>query len=282
MDIVPVLHIQDGRPVQGGPGAWIPMDPPYPDGGDDLRGFVRHLYVRFGDVLLVDLGSGPNQEPDHTFIQRLAKQHVELWVDAFPESLEDIMDLLVSGAARLTVRMDTVDPKDLEEVLAIAEGEIWLGYSYSSDSELVGLLKKMKPHRFLDQGAKGVVLVALAPAGRASGADPSGLRHLRALDAPVWYAGGVASEDDLDELEEAGAAGVFVGQALLQDLDRWARIAKSRGKTEPEEEEAEEEVDEGAPSSVDVSMGGGRSFLPGVLPSRPRIETDPDEKKEGR
>lgn len=280
MEIVPIVHVRDGLPMQGRPGAWEPMPTPYPDHGDDPKGFLRHLYVRFGRVMIVDLGEGRSKDAHHNMVQRLARQHVPVWMDAGAETLEDIMDLFVAGADRVTVRMDEADLDDLEEVLDIAEGEIWLGYPFEDDNDLARLVRDAAPDRFLDQGAAGIVLIDLGAAGRRSGVDPSAVRHFDHRDEPVFYAGGVRDARDVDALEDVGADGVGVGTALLEDLDAWAKLArahKEADETGPGEEDEAARADEaGSSAHVEVSAPGRRSFLPGVVPSRGGIEYEVD------
>lgn len=260
MEIVPVLHVRDGQAMVGRPGAWEPMPTPYPDGGDDVVGLARHLSVRFGRVGIVDLGAGRTDDAHHNLYQKLAKQNVALWIDARPETLEDVLDLFVAGADRVTVRMDRMDADDLVEVLDMADGEVWLGYAFRNLDELHRQLRERDPFRFLDAGAEGIVLIDLERAGTTSGPDPRAVDAIPYKDVPVYVAGGIASPEHIDLLDELGAAGALVGTAALNDTDAWARRAKERRG------DADEPPATGPPSEAGFTVESPASPLPGVLP----------------
>ncbi len=279
MELLPLLHIRNGDLVEGTPDHWSPMAKPYPDGGSDVAGLARHLFVRFGAVAIVDLGTGRTEDPDHNLYQKLARQHVELWADAFPEKMEDVLDLFVSGAQRVTARVDRMDLDDLSEVLEMAEGEVWLGYPFRTLPELGALVDEVDALSFLDAGAAGVLLIDLGAAGRATGFDARALEKVPHDDGPVYASGGIATPDQVVRLEEAGAAGALVGTALLRDVAGFAALAKAL-KGEDEKEDGEAVLDPEAPRFAPTR--GGRSILPGVLPERGRPEMErPPREEEG-
>lgn len=270
MEIVPLLHIRDGEPVVGRPGQWEPAPKPYPDGGDDLFGLVRHLHVRFGSVYLVDFGTGRSSEPHLNLYQKLVKQNVRVWVDAFPQTLEDVMDLFISGADRVTVRLDRFDTADLDEVLLMADGEVWLGLPFRTLDELDRLITQTDPEGHLQAGAQGSVLIDLASAGTGRGADVD-LVQRAPPGGPVVVSGGARSPDDADRLEEAGAAGILVGRGIFDDLDGWAKRAQGqRPKDGPRTVGS---------TSASVRVDQPPGLLPGVLPSPPPRPRPEDEEQ---
>lgn len=260
MEVVPLLHIKNGQPLVGRHGDWRPADPPYPDGGTDLADLARHLSVRFGSVCLVDLGTGRSDEPHLNLYQKLIKQNVRVWVDAFPETLEDVMDLFVAGADQVTVRLDRFDADELDEVLAMAEGEVWLGLPFRTLDELDSMVRKLPLQDHLKAGASGTVLIDLTAAGTGRGGDP-GILARGPREGPVYLAGGIQRPADADPLAAAGVDGIFVGSGLFQDLASWAEKARETGD--------QKEPREVGTSSTSVRVDEKRGWLPGILPDRP-------------
>jgi hypothetical protein len=264
MEVVPLLKVRSATVMVGPPGDLRRMPKPYLDGGDDVKGLVRHLFSRFGSVAVVDYGGAFSIEPNLNLYQRVARGNVLLWFDAFPETMEDVMDLFVGGGDRVTVRVDIMDPQDLRDVLQIADGEIFLGYPYTDHAELKALLKEHPPASLLQQGARGIVLLDHAEHERGE-PDREAVTLVRDLQVPVFLAGGVRHVGQLDALKEAGYAGVLVGDALMQDPEPFLSYAKKegsiRGSKEPEDLSAKREGDPGAPPHA---LGGTAATVGGA------------------
>lgn len=265
MEVVPTLKVKAGGFATGPPQDLRAIPTPYLHGGDDPRGFVRHLFARFGRVAMVDYGGRLSIEPNHNLYQRVARGNVLLWLDAFPESLEDVMDLFVGAAERVTVRVDIMAGQELEDVLEIAEGEIWLGYPYADHHELDALLKRVPPGKLLDQGASGIVLIDhRREEGGGAGPDHEAIRRLGPVPASVFLQGGVRRPDQVPTLREAGYAGVFVGDPLLDDVDGFAAVTRKPGAakepTEPDDDTREREPT-GVPHGDVGTMGGAAVAL---------------------
>lgn len=261
MEVVPLLKVRSGTVVVGPPRDLKPMDKPYLHGGDDVKGLVRDLFTRFGSVAVVDYGGTFSIEPNLNLYQRVARGNVLLWFDAFPETLEDVMDLFVGGGDRVTVRVDIMDPKDLLDVLQIADGEIWLGYPYVDHEELKALLEEVPPGPLLNEGAKGIVLLDHGASQR-SAPDREAINRVRDLEVPVFLEGGVTDVGQLDSLKEAGYAGVLVGDALMKDPEPFLEYARKSGsmRKPPGKEEdlsAKREGDPGAPPEALTGVGAG-------------------------
>lgn len=279
MEVVPLLKVRSGSVMVGPPQDLRPMPKPYLHGGDDVKGLVRDLFGRFGSVAVVDYGGSFTIEPNLNLYQRVARGNVLLWFDAFPETLEDVMDLFVGGGDRVTVRVDIMDPGDLADVLQIADGEIWLGYPYEDHEELKSLLEAVPPAPLLRDGAKGLVLLDHG-GNRRKEPDREAIAKVRGLDVPVFLEGGVSDAGQLDSLKEAGYAGVLVGDALMNSPEpflEWAqRHGKIRKPSKPEDLSAKREGDPGAPpgalggTAATVSGGAG---LAGTMDTN---ETPPD------
>ena len=261
MDLVPLLHVRDTAVVTGPPDAWIPLARPWPGNAPDAIALARHLFARFASVGIVDLGEGRTLDVHHAILQKLARQHVALWVDGFPETVEDIMDLFVDGAERVIARVDRIDGPELLDVLDLADGEVWAAYAYKGAPALRALLAKAPPRGLLDAGAAGIVLIDLVRAGTKGGFDRAALTLTAGLDAPVYVTGGIASPAEVDELSAAGVAGAFVGTALLSAIEPFATWAEGHKQTAAAKEQPEAEA------HIDVPQRRGP--VPGLLPTRP-------------
>ncbi len=266
MDVVPLLKIQSGTVMAGPPDHLTPLEKPYLDGGNDVKGLVRNLFGRFGSVAVVDYGGSFSIEPNLNLYQRVARGNVLLWFDAFPETLEDVMDLFVGGGDRVTVRVDIMDAGDLADVLGIADGEIWLGYPYEDHAQLKSLLERIPPGPLVQEGAKGIVL--LDHGGQdGKGPDREAIAMLPKTSVPVFLAGGVNHVDQLDILEEAGYDGVLVSDALLRDPEPFLAYAKEHGQKTGKEKETPKDVTastrEGDPGAPIGGMGGTAATISG-------------------
>lgn len=264
MEVVPLLKVRSATVMVGPPQDLRPMPKPYLDGGRDVKGLVRHLFSRFGSVAVVDYGGAFSIEPNLNLYQRVARGNVLLWFDAFPETMEDVMDLFVGGGDRVTVRVDIMDPEDLADVLQIADGEIWLGYPYVDHHELKSLLEEIPPGPLVQKGAKGIVLMDHGSAGREE-PDKEAITLLRDQKAPVFLEGGITDAGQLDGLKEAGYRGVLVGDALMKDPEPFLTYARKEGSIrkpteDPKDLSASREGDPGAPPSA---LGGTAATITG-------------------
>ncbi|MCG6956035.1 MAG: 1-(5-phosphoribosyl)-5-[(5-phosphoribosylamino)methylideneamino] imidazole-4-carboxamide isomerase [Gemmatimonadetes bacterium] len=76
----------------------------------------------------------------------------------------------------------------------------------------------------------GILTTDVGREGRLSGVDrPHVADILRATRHPVWISGGVTTEDDLQWLEEAGAAGSVLGMAIYTGALDAERVARRWG-----------------------------------------------------
>lgn len=266
MDVVPLLKIQSGTVMAGPPGGLQPLEKPYLDGGDDVKGLVRNLFGRFGSVAVVDYGGSFSIEPNLNLYQRVARGNVLLWFDAFPETMEDVMDLFVGGGDRVTVRVDIMDPEDLADVLGMADGEIWLGYPYEDHAQLKALLERIPPGPLVQEGAKGIVLIDHRGPEK-EGPDREAITQLPEPSVPVFLSGGVTDAGQLDMLEEAGYEGVLVSDALLRDPEPFLAYAKEKGQKTGKDKESPEDVTassrEGEPGAPVGALGGTAATISG-------------------
>ncbi len=238
MRIIPVVTVKDGRPVTIAGRHATPWETPYPDGGDDLIGLLRHLYVRFGAVLIEDAGEGQTKSAHHPLYQKLAKQQVEVWVDGYAETLEDIMDHFVSGADTVIVRTHTIPQDDLDDALEVVDGNLLIGYGGHDENGLIKALHDHPPEALLHAGASGLYLVDAS--GKDDGFNPSWLRHAP-KDADVHVRTECSSPGMAQALLDEGAATVLLGRSLFADLEGFAALAKELRDAAADDEDDEDD-----------------------------------------
>lgn len=144
----------------------------------------------------------------------------------------------VAAPARIVVGTRAVDDPDwlaalsaryparVMPALDVRDGTVLRkGWTESTALPLAALLERLE-----GLPLAGILTTDVGREGRMGGVDRAALVDtLRASAHPVWIAGGVASEDDLAWLEEAGAAGVVLGMALYTGALDAERIARRWG-----------------------------------------------------
>lgn len=137
-------------------------------------------------------------------------------------SVADAWALLGAGASRVVVGTaafaeGALGPlvQALGDRLVVAidvrDGEVAVGGWVRS----AGLSVDQAVARCADAGVARIFCTAIERDGLLGGPDLRLLARVRRAGIPVLAAGGIASERDLDELEELGIEGAVVGRALL-------------------------------------------------------------------
>ena len=115
---------------------------------NDLRDLLDRLH---GSIIYVfDEDGIKKNHPNVSLYQRLT-DIAELWVDAGPRTVGDIVDDVFSGAKRLVIRPDLWNEIDLQSVVDLTENELMASY-HSSD------IQKGIPHDMVFSQAHGIVL----------------------------------------------------------------------------------------------------------------------------
>lgn len=116
-ETLPVVHLDKG------------VFPEYPSADPDDA--LTRLARRFGRVVLVDVKGVKANDADLEFLGHAARRR-PLWLDAGSRFADDAMDLLVAGAAAVTLRWNTLDRADeLAEAAEICDpGTLFLGLEY--------------------------------------------------------------------------------------------------------------------------------------------------------
>jgi uncharacterized protein related to proFAR isomerase len=145
----------------------------------------------------------------------LDTRRVAAWWDTGPRTLDDAMDVLVSGASKVTLRWGRMNGEDIEEAVAMAETPLYVGLEAKGGRFIAP--PRETPESLLGHAlhAAGVVVIDLDAAGSARGFHVPLLEAAKALRMPVYVAGGVASKAEAEALVAKGAAGALVATALL-------------------------------------------------------------------
>lgn len=93
----------------------------------DFNKKIKDTLDKYKDKILYlyDLDGINRNKPNLCLFQKLSKTH-ELWVDAGPRSIGDIVDTIVSGASKITIRLDLFELSDISSINEILENEIYL------------------------------------------------------------------------------------------------------------------------------------------------------------
>jgi phosphoribosylformimino-5-aminoimidazole carboxamide ribotide isomerase len=138
-------------------------------------------------------------------------------------SIADAEALLEAGAARVVVGTAAFAEGALRAFVAALGKRLVVAVDVRGDRVTVGgwlrstgLTPDEAASRCADAGVARILCTAVERDGLLGGPDLELLARVRALaGAPVLAAGGIASESDLDALEEIGVEGAVVGRALL-------------------------------------------------------------------
>lgn len=208
LEILPVIHARNGELV--GPDA-EPLE-------EDLRTVARRFSRNWDAVYLVDLDGLTHNRPDVGLVQGISDR-VHTWADAGPRSAEDSMDLLMAGAEQVTVRYHTADERDVvRETVRVSE-QVALGMEFHDQELAQNPAWPATPPELVDLADDlriPLVVVDHSRAGTASGIDRSVAWHARQHGPGAYFAGGIASQRDLNVLEDLGYQGALVSTALLE------------------------------------------------------------------
>lgn len=95
----------------------------------DTKGFRVKKWERFmedvSSVYLFDVGGMEGNKPSLELYQKV-EEYATIWVDAFPRRFEDVMDTVVAGAERVTIRKSFFND-DISKVFDAVEAEVYYG-----------------------------------------------------------------------------------------------------------------------------------------------------------
>jgi uncharacterized protein related to proFAR isomerase len=211
LEILPVIHARGGDLV--GPDA-EPLE-------EDLKEVARRFSRNWDAVYVVDLDGLKRNRPEVGLVQQLSDR-VHTWADAGARTPEDSMDLLMAGAEQVTVRYHTADEREVvRETVRISE-QVALGMEFRDQELVQNRAWPATPPELVELAEDlqiPLVVVDHSRAGTASGIDRSVAWHARHHEPGAYFAGGIASQRDLDVLEDLGYEGALVSTALLEGED---------------------------------------------------------------
>lgn len=100
IEAIPSISVFDGAPVVAGKDGYGKVDADLFDLVEDLRKGSKRLYM-------IDLNGIHQNNPQTDLILELSSD-MEIWVDAGPRVMEDLMDIITSGAAKAVIGTKTL------------------------------------------------------------------------------------------------------------------------------------------------------------------------------
>lgn len=171
-----------------------------------------------GALYIVDRPGLERNKPNIEVYQEMTRSS-SLWLDTGAVNEEDVMDAVIIGADRLTVRWDRIWRLEvmLDTIEMVEEG-FFVGLPFRDDfvenrrsgpPDLHLLTDKLQK---LDAG--GLVFIDLDRAGTEDGFRRQRLPDPEKIDVPVWAAGGIGRQREARQLLSRGFTGVLVDTAL--------------------------------------------------------------------
>lgn len=111
MDILPLVQVEQGRVIEA-------------DRVTPAAQRFHQLRQEHGEVYVMDL-DGIRYNRSHLDVYKKVSRKPFLWIDALPRRVEDVIDLVVAGAKRITVS-ETMGEETLHTVRDIYEGKLYL------------------------------------------------------------------------------------------------------------------------------------------------------------
>lgn len=236
MIAVPAVDLREGRCVQlvGGRPEEEKVSLPDPVGQGRLW-----WEMGFGTLHIVDLdaalGLGDNR-PIIRDVVRGTKAIIQVGGGVRDET--DVKALLGLGVKRVIVGTRAIDDPDWLDAVSrkhpnritvaadIREGVVVRkGWTESSGIPVLELLERLETLPLA-----GILCTDVSREGRMGGIDlPGACSVIEGSRHPVWISGGVTTMDELDALDQAGAAGAVLGMALYTETLPPTEVARRFG-----------------------------------------------------
>ncbi len=85
---------------------------------------LKEIKKEHKEVYTVDMDGIKRNKPNLGIYRKISRKPF-LWIDSFPRCLEDVMDLIIVGASRVTIG-DIIDDDELKRIRDMCEGELYL------------------------------------------------------------------------------------------------------------------------------------------------------------
>ena len=170
-------------------------------------------------VYLADCCGILKDKPDIDLLKKLAR--FKIWVDAGSKSAEDMIDLFVSGAQYVTLRVNKLSSREeLQECCKMSGEQLYLGLEKKDGKLTMAFFSGLGDIQdFIERyGLGGLVFIDRDRAGFLSGVDIDAVKKISVLRTSVYYAGGIRTKRDIEFLKENGAAGAIIGTAHYNEL----------------------------------------------------------------
>jgi len=223
VEVIPAIDLLEGRCVRLEQGdfqraTYYDLDPV--DLARRLAGSgIRRLH-------LVDLDAARGSGDNRSLVERIVTEGgLEVQVAGGVRDRERLESWFAAGAAGVIMGTAAVRDPDLLEACASAHpGRVLAALDLIAGrpavqgwSELGG--RELEPllNRWEQAPLAAVVLTSVDRDGTLRGPDVESLRRVKRHTSHwVLYSGGIASVEDIRTLDDAGAAGVILGKALLE------------------------------------------------------------------
>lgn len=104
------------------------------------------------NIYFLDIDGLEKNKPNFCTYQRLSGHH-NMWIDAGPRVLGDVVDAVMAGATAVIVRQDLWPKLDIEKIKEFTENEIYMGIDLKNQAKNLNNV-------LLPSGIDGVVLLS--------------------------------------------------------------------------------------------------------------------------
>jgi|GEM_PF-2635952 len=212
---IPAISVFNGSPVEPGADGYRKVE-------KDLFDIVEHLRSQYKRIYMIDLNGIHQNSPQTDLIQELSSD-TEVWVDAGPRIMEDLMDIITSGATKAVMGTKTLlSMKEFQKSLEITENVIFsvdlINDSIASLSKEIGLMSIPEVLEWVEKAPiLQIYWMNRGTAGNSLNTAPF-FEILRDIRHPALYAANLRRED-LEHLPEGVAGAVF--RYTVSSLEEW-------------------------------------------------------------
>ena len=236
MIAVPAVDLREGRCVQlvGGRPEEEKVSLPDPVGQARLW-----FEMGFGTLHIVDLDAALGLGDNRVIIREVVRgTEAVVQVGGGVRNQSDLEEILNLGVKRVIVGTRAIDdpewlgnvsgkhPDCITVAADIREGlVVRKGWTESSGIPVLELLEDLDALPLA-----GILCTDVSREGRMEGMDLPGARAvIKGTRHPVWISGGITTIDELDALDQAGAAGAVLGMALYTKTLSPTQVARRFG-----------------------------------------------------
>ncbi|APE94555.1 1-(5-phosphoribosyl)-5-[(5-phosphoribosylamino)methylideneamino]imidazole-4-carboxamide isomerase [Halodesulfurarchaeum formicicum] len=222
-EVIPAVDLKDGEVVQLVQGE-RGTETSY---GDPVTAATRWVEAGAETLHLVDLdGAFEGERQNAAAIDAILDAvTVPVQLGGGIRTAEDARALLDAGVKRVIMGTAALENPELVEAVSETHPESVLVSLDAKEGEVVvsgwtegtGLTPVEAASRYAEMGAAGILFTDVDVEGKQAGVRTEPVAALvEAVDVPVIASGGVATVEDINALQEAGAAAVVVGTALYE------------------------------------------------------------------